>query len=524
MTGGVTFVVRNGQILQQVTADVSGMQVVISGTALTLGVAPVVGELLWGFVSTSLSVGLAPMVLFGVQNGTNTSFVLASTVPANSHLLFFQNGQVLEDVVAGPTGNQFSVSGTTLTLGIAPASTAVLQAFVEVAATAFFRVLQLTAISTSQYTISFTPPAGQSAVYLGLLNGLALDEVTVPPVPSEFRITRSGTTLELGGPASSTDVVALYLLGLTTGIPLAPSLPTYLDMQNELIVLMNAQIDLEEAKMCLARRWQKMWSGWPWSFVKQDKVLATTLPKNAGTVSVTQGSVLLSGTGTSFATSDVGAYLAVGEEFYRVADVIVISATVQILMLETPYREATNTASTYTLSYVDYALDIDTMDVVVMSMPDWPLEEISQAFLNRVDAGRYVAGPPTQFARKGLIGDHFQIELWPFPDARYTIRYVAVQRNLLTSSGQFLPDMAGALLLTAKEMACGVVASKRAAEQDYEGGVFWLGKAQEAMVGYQDAIRTLRLRDRRRFGQNTAPYSRQVRVYADDPRYDLIRK
>lgn len=60
--------------------------------------------------------------LIGTKDGSNTTFTVPFTLLDNPSLTVFHNGRILRRVSSGAVAGQFSISGSTVTLGLAPAS------------------------------------------------------------------------------------------------------------------------------------------------------------------------------------------------------------------------------------------------------------------------------------------------------------------------------------------------------------------------------------------------------------------
>lgn len=115
----------SGGRLERVLAAPNSMQFVILGTTITMGLAPRATDSLFAdYVHDAINLG--PVIgetPTGLKNGVNTVYTLASTPLAASSVGVFLSGVRLELVGAAPNGMQFTLSGTTLTLGLAPRAT-----------------------------------------------------------------------------------------------------------------------------------------------------------------------------------------------------------------------------------------------------------------------------------------------------------------------------------------------------------------------------------------------------------------
>jgi hypothetical protein len=523
VAGGLTWVVLNGQLISQVADAPTATQCVLSGASLTMGLAPAVGDDFFVFIQTNLLHGLMQVPLSGVQNSSNLSFTLETAPPAGTSLVFAFNGLLLNQVAAAPTAQQMTVSGVTVGLGLAPTAADTLAAYIaDVVSLAFFHRLDVQG-SAMKWQATTHLPSGYSPVFAVFINGQLQTAVTGTPQPTQYRqvLTHGVTTFTFGFPLTASDDVQVFLIGFTAPAAALPSLPRYLDLQSELLVLMNERIDNEEAKMCLNRRWQKILNAWSWSFVKSDGVLTTKAPKSAGTVAVQQDSTLIAGTSTAFAASDIGAYLLLGGFRYRVLDVQVISATQQMVLLDSPYTGPSNAALPYQLVYANFALDADVVDIVSMAGPTWPLDEITQESMNVIDTDRSFVGRPSGFVRLGMIDGVYRVELWPAPAERHTVHYVGLTRVVLTDKGQIIPDVAEVLLMAAEEMACGIVSSKCAADKDYQGAQFWNAKGAGRHANYLESLSELKSKDRRRFSGPTGQRERSLSRFVNVPGYDV---
>lgn len=519
VAGGPTFVVLNGLLFEQVITAPGMTQYTLTGASLTMGSAPAADDNFQVYIQTNLVSGLVQSLLTGPQDAVNQTFTLVTTPPAGSSVLLYLNGLLLNPVAASPTTNQFVLSSLTCTLGIAPASGDLLVAFVEESQSrAFFRILNMQG-SGKQWSIPLScATSSLNPVLVVFVNGQLQQEVSSSPIALQYsqRIDNCVLIVTLGTSLSAQDDLQVFIIGMSTTAVLVPSLPIYQEMQDELLVLMNEQIDAEEAKMCLNRRWQKILNAWSWSFVKTSSVLTTKAPKTTGTVSVTQDSALVVGANTTFATTDIGAHIKLDNRLYRVQDVQVSSTTQQILLINSPYPGATKSALSYTLYYKDYALDPDIVDVFSMTSAFFTLNELSQVSADEVDGNRSYAGQPSSYIRLGMVSSIYQIELWPVPNARYTIQYIGLSRSALTTKGQIIPDIAEVLLMAAEEMACGIVSSKCAgkAPPDYAGAQFWGEKGAAKHGNYLESLQELKSKDRRKFGQTT-------QLHQSTPRHTL---
>lgn len=508
--GGSTFIVHNGLVLQSVAASPGANQYTLSGTTLTLGLAPDAADSLFAFVTTSLRHGMTTTTLTGTQNGSNTVYTLGTAPPASSHLFLAFNGLVQEEVAAAPGANQFTISGTTVTLGLAPDSSDVLVAYIQESATVFFHELTLTGTQDSantRFSSAFAYAAGYSPLLLVIHNGLILQETTSNSMTNQFVSSfRLGVvTAILGLAPAATDVLEIYSIGVTQSVGVT-SLLNLRSLERRLIVLMNSMIDASESRMCLDEQWRMLTAEQLFSFMKTNGVVTTAPTKTAGTLSVTQDSILIVGSGTSPETADIGAFFLLDDQPYKIVSVDV---TNQIYVVDAPYAGSTNTAITYTLYQNRYTLDPDVSLIVSMAGATWQLEEKSQTYLDWVDPDRTVFGEPYVFAYTGATsGGIEQIELWPVPDARYNLRYVGLKRSALDTATQTIHDISDVLLKFAAVLACRIVANKMAAAEKWQGTSHWTQQAEQWQRDAELGLQRFKKQDWKRWSRTRRTSSR----------------
>lgn len=503
ITGGVTFFVHNGLVLEEVALSPGMNQYTLSGTTVTMGVAPDAGDTLTAFISTSGQHGLALTEVVGAQNGSNTLFTLGSAPPSGSNVILVFNGMVQEEVGAAPGVNQFTISGTSITFGLAPNSADVLVAYIQETATVLFREVVLVGEQNGgnvRFTSSFLYAAGYTPSILVIYNGLVSQEVTTTPLVNQYTVAlQDGVmTVTVGLAPSSTDTLEVYTVGVTVGAGVV-SLLNLRQLERRLIVLMNKNIDAEESRLALDESWRSTVTEQSLSFLKIDGSLATVASKSAGTLSVTQGSIAMFGSGTSPATADIGGYFLLNDEPYRIVSVDVNN---EFYVVDTPYAGETDTAVGYTLYHNRYVLDPDVMRIVSMTGANWRLDETSLQYLDWLDPGRTVFGEPYWYAYRGLDGNKLEeIEVWPIPQSVYSYRYTGMRRSVLSQSTQRVEDISSLILKYGAMIACRIVANKRATEKDWAGAQYWTGQGTVWQQDAESGLFRWKKMDRKRFGR-----------------------
>ena len=214
------FIIDTGVFLEKVASGQTGLQFSYnSGTGVsTIGYAPRTGARFYAFVQTDSTKGLRREEPAGVKNGSNTSFTLSAAPPAGSHAIGILGGRILEYVSSAPSGLQYSISGTTVTLGIAPREGDYLAYYVEEdeVAGANFQGFTFTGSKNGTNKV-FSTNLASSASYTHTLllmhAGLILKRKTSATLAAgEFYYDDSNQQITLGVAPASTEA----LIGFTT--------------------------------------------------------------------------------------------------------------------------------------------------------------------------------------------------------------------------------------------------------------------------------------------------------------------
>ncbi len=84
------------------------------------------------------------------------------------------------------------------------------------------------------------------------------------------------------------------------------------------------------------RAYADIFEGWDWSFRLSNTVINSAAPKMQGSITVTQGSPAILGTGTNFTYSDVGSFIWVGGQSQTPLPIADVSGP-QLATLASPY-------------------------------------------------------------------------------------------------------------------------------------------------------------------------------------------
>lgn len=158
-----------------------------------------------------------------------------------------------------------------------------------------------------------------------------------------------------------------------------------------------------------------------WSWLKADALLAIKASKSIGTVAVTNGSTSIVGTGTSFASTDVGGYIRVATDvgFYKIT---VVAG--QTLTIESAYVGNDASGQGFNLFFNIYTLPSNFRQMLTPVFYN-KLNEATLEELGAWDPMRSSqSNNPTHFTYRGIDSAGLQeIEIWPVPSAAIAFRF-----------------------------------------------------------------------------------------------------
>jgi hypothetical protein len=141
-------------------------------------------------------------------------------------------------------------------------------------------------------------------------------------------------------------------------------------------------------------------NGGVWFGLKTSTVLTTRPDRTGGTVTLTQGSAIVGGVGTAFASTDALRFLSVlGRVPLRIDSV----ETPTQLTLAQPWGEATLTATSYAIMTLRYTLPADADRVIRLVGAQWPLKRMSFGQIDTYDPVRQLRGEPLIFQEMELL-------------------------------------------------------------------------------------------------------------------------
>lgn len=191
-------------------------------------------------------------------------------------------------------------------------------------------------------------------------------------------------------------------------------------MQSEIqLQIMANLLNADATTLLNAANREEVESGWPWDFLFGNYVLYSAAPQSVGTIAVTQGSAIVTGSGTSFAAvANAQSFINIGGSNISIP-IASVQTTTQ-LTLTSPYMGTNISGTSYSISTNVYSV-IGFQEVYnVRQIID--LEKTSREQLNLMDPARIANGgaPSVQWAPAGFdAAGNIQIELWEVPSAVY---------------------------------------------------------------------------------------------------------
>jgi len=169
------------------------------------------------------------------------------------------------------------------------------------------------------------------------------------------------------------------------------------------------------------KAYQRILNYWPWSFLLSEGVLTTYNKYDIGTVSVTQGSKAVVGTGTGWTSDLVGRYFRVSSEYTYYEIESVTDAT--NLTLKYAYGADTKSGKSYTIFQHIYSMPSDVREIAEFSY-NWYMRQKDQYYLNRYDPWRFGTGTPEWWSYRGKDANgNLLIEFYPVPLENYPLTY-----------------------------------------------------------------------------------------------------
>jgi len=187
------------------------------------------------------------------------------------------------------------------------------------------------------------------------------------------------------------------------------------------------------AQQFIRDRYRRILRRRDWSGLRREAQFLLNAFKTAGTVSFTRGMTTAVGTGTAFASTDIGRQFKAGTGS-PVYTIIAVNVGTQTLTLNMPIGVATNTTASYFImdAYVIPPADFSRFLVVSNPIQGWRLHlAVTQGELNAMDPQRTFMGQPYaivdrmyNIATTGSNNPVPQYEAWPYASTDQTLFYI----------------------------------------------------------------------------------------------------
>jgi hypothetical protein len=281
---------------------------------------------------------------------------------------------------------------------------------------------------------------------------------------------------------------------------------SFLQMQQDLQLIIQANLINTDLGALLNLCQRQEVESYDWSFLHEVVTIWSNPMQVTGTIDVTNGSITVTGHGTSFQNANpnmAGWYLQVGPTL--AVPVIVASVSSNTLMFLTePWNQPTMLGTPYSLRQIFY--DVSPIIEVTRVRQIFYLEEISRAVLDFMDPARISnGGNPAVYWAKGiwnptvplgtqLVGQypHWSIELWPIATAPfpYLVEGKVGPVDMVANNDQ--PQLPSSVLENKAAMyACQSIFAS-------SGNPKWLSLAQMYQAIYADELEKAKLADHER--------------------------
>lgn len=185
------------------------------------------------------------------------------------------------------------------------------------------------------------------------------------------------------------------------------------------------------AQQLVRNRYRQAAERRPWSALRAEGEFLINTAKSAGTVAVTRNSASVVGSGTAFASTEVGRQFQAGlrAPVYTISSV---NVGTQTLTLDRVFGGDTNASASYRIvdAFVTAPSDFQYFMHVLDPKMNWRLRHwVTQAELSKYDPARTMAGTPWAIAdaRYNAAGLP-QYEVWPYSTSERNYPFYYVKR------------------------------------------------------------------------------------------------
>ena len=159
--------------------------------------------------------------------------------------------------------------------------------------------------------------------------------------------------------------------------------------------------DLTSIRLRLNQVQDSIWYDRNWSWRKRTYFLTTRKPYSTGTITVTENSRTVTGSGTTWTPSMVTGYILVNGKFYKIQS----RSDATTFILEAPYPDSTESGATYKVVFPDMHLPHEIDSIVSV--------KVSDQYIDVVDRDQLVNGLDTPgFPQQAAFGDRSKTDYY----------------------------------------------------------------------------------------------------------------
>lgn len=176
------------------------------------------------------------------------------------------------------------------------------------------------------------------------------------------------------------------------------------------------ELNAVQAGLRLNRSYQHLLEAHNWSFLNLEALVKLVAPYTTGTVTVNNGSTTVTGAGTAWTAAMANRWFRCDSSFvfYKISTV---NVGLQTLTLEATYGEANAATQPYTIFQHVYAKPTDCREIRTIRY-DYNMREVTKDYIDTLEPERSSTGQPVYWCNR----DDANWEVWPTPDANYTLR------------------------------------------------------------------------------------------------------
>jgi len=236
---------------------------------------------------------------------------------------------------------------------------------------------------------------------------------------------------------------------------------TFAQMKVDVLMLLgnHRQVTSNNVSSIIQQENREILDNYDWHSRKGEGLINTFSTVTTGTVLVTASSSKVSGASTAFNSNYVGRFIRMGSEdsYYEISSVSNASG----LSIKGLWPTDSASGQSYTIFQHRFNLESDCEDIISFAR-DRQIVERSRSYLDKIDPDRTETDsyPSIYSYRERNSSDVLQVELWPVPTSKKTLRYEYLKVSDMTASShkplyqsnvlKWKSGVAGALYLYAK--------------------------------------------------------------------------